>query len=60
MNLPEKTQEPTPKGKRSLIRTVWGNTNGYVSGRFWKTFGTTFDVGVEEEAEAWLFEKENK
>lgn len=53
INLPQ-IAKPTPAGKRRLVRTVWGNTNGYVSGRYWKTFGTTYDFGVEEEAAAWL------
>lgn len=56
INLPEATTEATPAGKRRIVRTVWGNTNGYVSGRFWKTFGPTYAVGVEAEAQAWLDE----
>lgn len=55
MNTPEKT----PKGKRAIRETVWGNTNGYVSGRFWKTFGPTYGVGVQEEAQAWLEGKDD-
>lgn len=30
----------TPKGKRSIRRNVWGNTNGYVSGKLFWEFGT--------------------
>lgn len=54
MKLPTTPQEPTPKGKRSIKETAWGNTNGYVSGRFWITFGPTYGAGVEEAAQAWL------
>lgn len=50
--------EPTPEGKRSVRQTRWGNTNGYVSGRFWITFGPTYAVGVEEQAQAWLEHRE--
>lgn len=47
-------QEVAPKGKRSIRNTVWGNTNGYIGGRFWKTIGTTYAVGTEEDAQAFL------
>lgn len=46
--------DPEPKGKRRIVRTVWGNTNGYIGGKFWITFGPTYAVGVEESAEEWL------
>ena len=48
--------EATPKGKRSVRRSVYGNLNGYVSGRFWVSFGEAFDGPAEREAEAWLAE----
>lgn len=39
----------TPRGKRTIKRNVWGNVNGYVSGRrFWE-FGQD-----EKTAEFWL------
>lgn len=34
INYPE-----TPPGKRSIRRNVWGNVNGYVSGRHFWEFG---------------------
>lgn len=54
---PNIEREKPPRGKRSIVRTVYGNTNGYVSGRYWKTFGPTYDAGVEEEATDWLNER---
>jgi hypothetical protein len=54
MKLSEIKQEPTPKGKRSLRTTVAGNINGYVSGKFWKTFGDAYAPWVEAEANEWL------
>ena len=48
------TPEPAPKGKRSIRETKWGNTNAHISGRFWRTIGPTYGVGVEEEAAAFL------
>lgn len=54
MNLPDIAQQPTPKGKRSVRRTVWGNLNGYVSGKFWITFGDAFDQESQRKAEAWV------
>lgn len=48
------TPETIPSGKRSVRETVWGNTNAYVSGRFWKTIGPTYAVGTEEAAQAFL------
>ncbi len=47
-------KEVTPAGKRRIRQNVWGNTNAYVSGRFWKTIGPTYAVGVEEAAQRWL------
>lgn len=44
----------TPKGKRTIRNTVWGNTNGYIGGRFWKTIGPTHSVGTDEAAQAFL------
>ena len=39
----------TPKGKRSIRTNVWGNTNGYVSGKLFWEFGTD-----KKTAEFWL------
>lgn len=55
-NLP-KLSEETPKGKRSIRRTIYGNLNGYVSGKFWVTFGEAYTTAAEEKAEEWM--KEN-
>lgn len=46
--------EKAPKGKRSAKQTVWGNTNVYVGGKFWRTVGETWGVGVAEEAQAFI------
>jgi hypothetical protein len=50
-NLPK---VPAPKGKRTVRANRWGNTNGYISGRFWKTIGPTYAVGTDEAAERFL------
>lgn len=44
----------TPKGKRSVRSNVWGNTNAYIGGRFWKTIGPQYAVGTEEDAQRFL------
>lgn len=54
MELPKIPQDPVPNGKRTVRETVWGNTNAYVGGRFWKTLGATHDVGTKEAAARWL------
>lgn len=48
------TPEVAPKGKRSIKRTVWGNTNAYISGKFWRTIGVTYAAGTEEDAAAFM------
>lgn len=53
-NLPLAHPEKAPKGKRSVRENRWGNTNAYISGRFWKTIGRTYDAGTAEDAEAFL------
>jgi len=50
----DRQPEKAPKGKRSVRANRWGNTNAYVSGRFWKTIGPTYAVGTEEAAERFL------
>lgn len=45
--LPE-IPDPAPKGKRTVRANRWGNTNGYIAGRFWKTLGPTYAVGTAE------------
>lgn len=52
--LPNLPREKAPAGKRSVRETVWGNTNAYIGGRFWRTIGSTYDVGVADEAERFL------
>lgn len=47
-------KETAPKGKRSIRANVWGNTNAYISGRFWKTIGPTYAVGTDDDAQAFL------
>lgn len=42
------TPEAIPAGKRRVHANVWGNTNAYVGGRFWKTLGSTYAVGTDE------------
>lgn len=48
------TPETAPKGKRTVRANQWGNTNAYISGRFWRTIGTTYGVGTDEEAARFL------
>lgn len=48
------TPEKAPAGKRRVRETVYGNTNAYISGRFWRTIGPTYGVGVADEAAAFL------
>lgn len=52
-------REPVPAGKRTVRTTRYGNTNGYVGGKFWITFGPTYAVGTEEKAQAWLAGKDD-
>lgn len=54
IHLPEIKKEPLPKGKCTVKETVWGNTNAYVGGRFWKTLGPTYAVGTKEAVEKWI------
>ena len=37
-----------------MRETVYGNTNAYIGGRFWRTIGPTYGIGVADEAEAFL------
>lgn len=48
-----------PTGKRSIRETRWGNTNAYISGRFWKTIGRTHAVGTAESAKMFLSGESN-
>lgn len=52
-------REVAPKGKRRIIETAWGNTHGYIAGRFWKTIGITHEPGTKEAAEAFLAGKDD-
>lgn len=54
MRLPKIEQPAAPAGKRRVRETVWGNTNAYISGRFWRTIGPTYSAGVSDEANAFL------
>ena len=47
-------QDAAPKGKRSIRANVWGNVNGYIGGRFWKTIGPTYAACTDEDAQAFL------
>lgn len=60
MQLPDIENPKPPKGKRSIRETVYGNTNAYVSGRFWKTLGETYGVGTKNAVEAWLDGTDNQ
>jgi hypothetical protein len=59
MNFPEIDNTP-PKGKRSVRSNVWGNTNGYIAGRFWVTLGGTYDVGTDAKVAEFLAAEERK
>ena len=48
------SNESAPKGKRSIKRTVYGNTNAYISGKFWRTLGESYAAGTDEAAEKFL------
>ena len=52
-------REVAPKGKRTIRETVWGNTKGYIGGRFWKVIGVTGRPGTAEDAAAWLAGKDD-
>lgn len=54
MRLPELPREKAPAGKRRVRENAWGNTNAYVSGRFWRKIGPTYAPGVADEAAAFL------
>ena len=45
---------PAPKGKRTIRRTIYGNVKGYIGGRYWDTFGHSYDPVAEERAAAFL------
>lgn len=47
-------RETAPKGKRTVRANVWGNTNGYIGGRFWKTIGPTYAPCIDEDIAAFL------
>ena len=46
-------QTDTPKGKRTVRRTVYGNLHGYIGGRYWVALGDAFFEPDQELAEAW-------
>lgn len=43
-----------PKGKRTVRRTIYGNINGYIGGRFWLCLGDAFSKYDREQAERWV------
>lgn len=47
----------TPKGKRTIRRTVAGSIVGYVAGKLWINFGDSFDPYAEGKAKEWVEEK---
>ena len=56
--VPNATKE-TRKGKRSIRTTKWGNVNAHISGKFWKTIGPQYGIGVDEDAQAFLDGKDD-
>jgi hypothetical protein len=46
--------ESAPEGKRTIRENRWGNTQAYIGGRFWRTIGPTYTVGMAESADAFL------
>lgn len=51
--------DPAPTGKRSVRDNRWGNRTAYISGRFWKTLGPTYSVGIEEATADFLEGRDN-
>ncbi len=46
--------DETPKGKRSIRRTVRGSLMGYIGRTQWENFGEVFDPAAEDRAAEWL------
>lgn len=44
----------SPKGKRSIRRTVRGSLFGYIGRTQWECFGDAFDPAAQARAEEWL------
>lgn len=59
MDLPSLNNPPPPKGKRAVRRTIYGNVNAYVAGKFWKTLGTWDSFEIESRKAAWLNGEDN-
>jgi hypothetical protein len=53
------SSETAPAGKRTVRDNQWGNRNAYISGRFWKTLGPTYSVGIEEATADFLEGRDN-
>lgn len=53
------TPETAPTGKRSVRDNRWGNRSAYISGRFWKTLGPTYSVGIDEATADFLEGRDN-
>lgn len=54
MEIQRKPAEVAPKGKRRVHQNVWGNVNAYIGGRYWKTLGPAYSVGIDEAVAAFL------
>lgn len=54
IKFPEIAKEVAPKGKRSVRSNKWGNVNGYIGGRFWKTIGRQYAPCIEQDIESFL------
>ena len=54
MQLPKINLEETPKGKRTLKTTIYGNLVGYVGGKRWEEFGDCYSECNKNVAAAWL------
>jgi len=48
------THTEAPKGKRTIRRSVYGNLNGYIGGRFWVCLGDAFSEYDKEQADRWV------
>ena len=55
MQIIRSTPKETPwSGKRTVRATIYGNTHGYIAGRFWRTIGMTYAPGTDENVAAFL------
>lgn len=47
-------KEQPPKGKRTVRENKYGNTNGYIGGRFWICLGPTYDSTTKDSVKEFL------